>query len=187
MKLNDENFCLTCSAGFHYECINFDSDLEACCCPDEQSQLLIPTTGGEKNRYKSDEEVTDPKSTGRKRAADLYPINKDNPAPCEWQGLKFAGGGLYPIIGCINGVTLARHHGPDKDTLNNSLGNVHRICAHCHNRWHTLNDGVYKEAFGTSDWKEHDPNTRAAPEEIIANEAKWATKKKQTKIKGDTD
>jgi len=37
----------------------------------------------------------------------------------------------------------ARHHGPDKNTLNNEKGNVHRICHSCHNRWHTLNDEDY--------------------------------------------
>lgn len=53
------------------------------------------------------------------------------------------GGGEFPIQGCSDGVQLNRHHGPDKNTLNNEPGNVHRICAHCHNRWHAKNDPDY--------------------------------------------
>lgn len=56
---------------------------------------------------------------------------------------KNCGGGQKPIVGCLNGKQQARHHGPDKNTLNNEVGNVHRICHTCHNRWHTLNDDDY--------------------------------------------
>lgn len=98
-------------------------------------------------RLKDSELVRDPTSTGRKEAARLYPITPG--MVCEWAGLSRAGGGVVPIIGCLGTVLTgekgngAIHHGPDKATLNNSPGNVHRICTPCHNRWHTLNDDYY--------------------------------------------
>jgi hypothetical protein len=27
--------------------------------------------------------------------------------------------------------------------MNNDEGNVHRICSHCHNKWHAANDDDY--------------------------------------------
>jgi hypothetical protein len=52
------------------------------------------------------------------------------------------GGGPFPVtFGCDN-LQSHRHHGPDKNTMNNSDGNVHRICAVHHNNWHAQNDGV---------------------------------------------
>lgn len=96
---------------------------------------------GDLRTYKDDSALRDQQSTGRKRAARLYPLEAD--APCEWQMKKNCGGGNKPIVGCMNGVQQARHHGPDKNTLNNESGNVHRICHTCHNRWHTLNDDGY--------------------------------------------
>src|SRR5690606_19815102 len=103
-------------------------------------------------------EISDPLSTGRKRAAMLLPIMTG--MVCEWAGLKWAGGGVQPIVGC-RGNTLAefksnadrpegidsrgeRHHGPDKAVLNNAVGrNLHAICSECHPRWHELNDPSY--------------------------------------------
>jgi hypothetical protein len=80
---------------------------------------------------------------------------------CEWAGLKHAGGGVIPILGCRDN-TIAdvktneqaeeagvdevghRHHGPDKAVLNNAVGvNFHRVCSRCHNRWHAINDPFY--------------------------------------------
>jgi hypothetical protein len=61
--------------------------------------------------------------------------------------------------------------------------NLHRICDHCHNTWHALNDPEYGERpphtqpfipkgeLGV-DWFEHDPKTRATMEEILEAEAK---------------
>jgi len=92
-------------------------------------------------RTKPDAALTDQQSTGRKRAARIYPL--DRKQPCEWRGQPRKGGGLVPIQGCDDGLQLARHHGPDKNTLNNDEGNVHRICNHCHNRWHSKNDKNY--------------------------------------------
>lgn len=90
---------------------------------------------------KEPNEIKDRQSTGRKRAALLYPITPDS--PCEWQRLSNCGGGKHPIIGCANGRQQHRHHGPNKDTLQNGPGNVHRICDNCHNIWHSQNDEDY--------------------------------------------
>lgn len=164
--------CPSCGAGLHFEC-----ESDPCCCKND------PPVVGDfeedeprgKRRWSRDSTLKDQQSTGRKRAAVLYPIDKE--LPCEWQGLRFAGGGHFPIIGCINGRQRARHHGPDKNTLNNETGNVHRICNYCHNRWHARNDDGYEEkvariGFGRS----HDPITKATPEEIGKNEVEWAGK-----------
>ena len=104
-------------------------------------------------------EITDVKSTGRKRAAAIMPFLQGQ--VCGWANLKHAGGGVVPILGC-QGNTIAdvkttaearergadevghRHHGPDKNVLNNTPGmNLHGVCTVCHNRWHALNDPHY--------------------------------------------
>jgi hypothetical protein len=106
-----------------------------------------PGTGKRKRRNKRDAALRDQQSTGRKRAARLYPLDRD--AECEWAGSTSAGGGTNPIPGCgkrrntVKGKQQARHHGPDKNTLNNEPGNVHRICHSCHNAWHAVNDPDY--------------------------------------------
>ena len=88
------------------------------------------------------EEMKDPTSTGRKRAAEAAPITVG--MVCEWKQLKEAGGGPEPIKGCPGNPATDRHHGPDKSVLNNEVGiNLHRICSTCHNRWHTANDKYY--------------------------------------------
>lgn len=85
--------------------------------------------------------LKDQQSTGRKRAAKLYPLSRET--PCEWQLKARNGGGPYPIVGCLTGKQEARHHGPDKNVSNNEEGNVHRICHACHYQWHAANDGEY--------------------------------------------
>jgi hypothetical protein len=90
--------------------------------------------------------LKDPLSTGRKEAARLYPLYEDR--DCEWAYSEKAGGGKHPIKGCavrfgVPNKQVNRHHGPDKDTMNNDEGNVHRICSHCHNKWHAANDDDY--------------------------------------------
>lgn len=85
--------------------------------------------------------LKDQQSTGRKRAAKLYPLNREQ--DCDWKGRANCGGGSSPILGCITGRQQARHHGPDKTVSNNNEGNVHRICHYCHNRWHAANDPSY--------------------------------------------
>lgn len=118
--------------------------------------------------YKDASTSIDPKSTGRKRAARDYPIH--NGMPCEWRGLARAGGG-YSIVGCIEGIATHRHHGPNKDTLRNEPGNVHRICTKCHNRWHTRNDPGYN---WDGPWEPHDAATKATDKELMDSEIFWA-------------
>ncbi|MFG2268113.1 hypothetical protein [Streptomyces sp. NPDC048720] len=121
--------------------------------------------------YKDDSSLKDQQSTGRKRAARWFPIDKS--ALCEWAGKTNCGGGKHPITGCVGNLQQARHHGPDKNTLNNEKGNVHRICHTCHNRWHTLNDHDYV-------WnivhEKHDP-APASVDDFAANEKFWEGRK----------
>lgn len=191
-----------CHIGLHAECVApvQEDDLISCCCwvadtIEIRAELDDPVEVKEERTraLKESENVRDPLSTGRKRAAELYPITEG--MTCEWAELLYAGGGIEPIVGC-NGNTLsttkngaAIHHGPDKDTLNNAQGNTHRICTRCHNRWHTLNDQYYgkRPAGGTpfiplgGVFKEHDPETKAAPEQIANSEVYWATPIKKRK------
>lgn len=187
--------CFGCRNGFHNECSGFwTSDTDECGC----GGAVIFTASGEVKSsgdkdsaagsdldtgyvddgydgYKDIDNYKDPLSTGRKRAAVMYPI-----APgqvCEWAGLKFAGGGVVPIVGCVGRPASDRHHGPDKNTMNNAPGNVHRICDYCHNTWHGANDPHYGERpdhtlpfVPAGEYKEHDATTKATTEEIIAAE-----------------
>lgn len=121
---------------------------------------------------KDPEKITDPYSTGRKRAATQYPLFKTN--PCEWRGKKNCGGGLEPITGCINGLQQDRHHGPVKNPLRNEPGNVHRICKYCHNRWHENNNSIYDEEIYSKLLHTPEPATEL---ELLANEANWKLKR----------
>ncbi len=121
--------------------------------------------------YKDDSALRDQQSTGRKRAAKLYPLDPE--ADCDWKMRKNCGGGRDPIVGCVIGKQDARHHGPDKNTLNNEKGNVHRICHTCHNRWHTLNDEGYV-------WGDlYDPHApmEASVADVGLNEVFWDGRK----------
>lgn len=158
--------CVSCGVGFHEECGT------PCCCGQEAVIDDSERPERETNTYKRDSTLKDQQSTGRKRAARLYPL--DSTAPCEWRGLRYSGGGGSPIVGCASGLQQARHHGPDKNTLNNEEGNVHRICHRCHNRWHTKNDPGYE--WGDPG-KSHDPFTKATPEEILDSEFYWGRNK----------
>lgn len=99
-------------------------------------------------------QLTDPQSTGRKRAKEMYPIPQGQ--MCEWAGLENAGGGVVPIVGCIGYPASEIHHGPDKNTLNNAkasrgigdLENIHWVCSMCHNEWHAKNDPFYPKVDG---------------------------------------
>jgi hypothetical protein len=173
--------CLSCLAGFHYECEQPEevSDaLWACCCPPDKLESEV------RGPIKDNDAVTDVESTGRKRAAVAYPIEPGSTI-CEWAKLKFAGGGVNPIIGCNGNFATNRHHGPDKSTLNNERGNVHRICPTCHNRWHTVNDEHYGDRPPngnpflplTGSCKGHDGETQASVEEIFNNEMSWRGRK----------
>lgn len=112
-------------------------------------------------RTKRDAALKDQQSTGRKRAARMYPL--DRTLACEWKLKANCGGGLYPILGCFSGVQEARHHGPDKSTSNNEEGNVHRICYCCHNRWHAVNNPDY-------DWEKHNDYASHNPRDMTAEE-----------------
>lgn len=154
--------------------------------------------GSEGGATKAPDEITDVTSTGRKRAAMLAPILRG--MVCEWAGLRNAGGGAVPIVGCagnrlsdVKGGIPAEelvegniHHGPDKNTINNAPGtNLHRICPVCHNRWHAANDEHYHEKRPTAakpwvpsvPYFPHDPTTEATLDEMEAAEAWWATPK----------
>lgn len=161
MSTGDE-YCFLCRAGHCNECQQgwADSFTQDCCCG---GNLIFTATGEvkESGAVVSDSSIDtgyiedgyggakdigsykDPISTGRKRAAEMYPI--ETGMVCEWANLKFAGGGVVPIVGCIGRAATDRHHGPDKNTMNNALGNVHRICSYCHNTWHGVNDPHYGE------------------------------------------
>lgn len=169
--------CVSCGGGFHWEC----NENPCCCSQDSKIEELEDDDDdnrrGRKRRrgtttYKRDSNLKDQQSTGRKRAAVLFPL--DETAPCEWQGLSFAGGGRFPIVGCSSGTQQARHHGPDKNTLNNEEGNVHRICHRCHNRWHTKNDDGY---IWGDPGQPHDPVTKASLDQLVENEVYWSRNK----------
>lgn len=98
--------------------------------------------------------MKDPVSTGRKRAAVLYPIAGGQ--VCDWAYRKNAGGGIDPIIGCGGRPASHIHHGPDKSTLNNDASNISLVCEFCHNRWHVANDKYYgKRPDDNSTWIPH--------------------------------
>ncbi len=163
--------CPACGRGFHDECEKGCTN----CHPDvikiAKSLSNIGSGNGVGAPTKNPEDVKDKFSTGRKRAAQLYPLFKDK--PCDWQGQKNCGGGS-PIVGCINGMQQDRHHGPVKQVLRNEPGNVHRICKNCHARWHAINDPIYDE----DEWDktEHKPEPAEAVE-LLANEAYWRIKR----------
>lgn len=136
--------CISCARGFHDECIEPAHPENHCCCPPDrqegESLVTIETLPVGRPRKEDDEIST---SAGRKRAAVEYEI--DPTAACEWSGRANCGGGKEPIVGCIGNTQAHRHHGPIKHTAHNERGNVHRICARCHNTWHAKNDPIYSE------------------------------------------
>ena len=199
--------CWACVSGLHEECFDLTPIDDAgykCCCFDSKPGSDSDNWAKEIGRpVSAPADITDVLSAGRKRAAMLYPIFDG--MTCEWAGLKYAGGGVEPIIGC-NGNKLSSqkggngelvqgdvHHGPDKNTLANEPGNAHRICAFCHHRWHAANDKFYGERPKKEDgkidgtkpflpleeyvWSGHDNETQATDEEMAENEIYWASRK----------
>ena len=168
--------CPSCCATEHLFCTNPDIEEMVCCCislPPVDEPLVI---GGKERggQVKSEFDVTDVESTGRKRCAILFPLTDD--MICEWAKLKEAGGGVEPIIGCLGNKATNRHHGPDKNTLNNKPENVHRICTFCHNYWHARNDEFYGKRPGGTEpfiplgdhaWSGHNYESVASPEELV--------------------
>lgn len=138
--------CVSCRRGFHSSC-------SGCDCTHEQEVVVDderPSAKRQGRGYKRDAALKDQQSTGRKRAAKLYPLDRD--ADCEWANKAEAGGGVT-IQGCglREGTTVGKqlniHHGPDYNTLNNDPDNVHRICTMCHSAWHRANDPTKDEAY----------------------------------------
>ena len=184
--------CLYCCADEHIFCTNPDEVKLVCCCFNEHTSAvdeanIITATKERGGQVKGYDSVTDIESTGRKRAAILYPISEG--MICEWAGLLIAGGGVKPIVGCIGNLAKNIHHGPNKSTLANRPENTHRICTFCHNRWHSKNDEYYgsrptgSEPFiplADFQWTEHDSETKATPEQTVQNELDW----KLGKMKG---
>lgn len=206
--------CWPCVCGLHNECFEpslTENDDEAggvgwqCCCYSSREpdavQFVDGLRGGE---VAGVEELTSTLSTGRKRAAMVAPIFPG--MLCEWAGLRYAGGGVMPIVGC-RGNRIADvkrnadlpenadargelHHGPDKSTLNNAPGlNLHRICASCHKHWHALNDRYYGERPGPAEQflplpdagevHRHDYLTKATENELDQSEIWWGIRTEQ--------
>lgn len=185
-----QEICTPCVVGFHHECfyIELGGSDEAvaffvCCCSkdDTPTQTAKTNEGIFERALKEADQIKDPTSTGRKRAVLVKPIREGD--ICEWAGLKECGGGVVPIVGCRGNLATNVHHGPDKDTLNNELVNLHKICATCHNRWHTVNDPFYPKVRppgGTPfvpellEMLQHNSELMASEEEIVAHEKKWS-------------
>ena len=198
MNTGNREPCPACRSGFQNECHYAWDDNEWESCGEifftatgevKHTSITAGLDGDETGRQvdtgyiadgyeglKDISEYKDPISTGRKRAAEMYPITAG--MVCEWANLKKAGGGVLPIVGCIGRPATDRHHGPDKNTMNNAEGNVHRICSFCHNAWHGANDPFYGERPSPDkpfipvkgDLQAHDPITKATTEELLAAE-----------------
>lgn len=158
--------CAACGRGFHSECLTKCKK----CHPKESrtDEIVVERTSKPGPRKSKVTGLKDEKSTGRKRAAQLYPL--DTSLPCEWRGKKNCGGGRRPIIGCVAGNQKHRHHGPVKKTTRNEEGNVHRICHDCHVHWHEMNDLIYDEQQYNN--LPHDP-VPATAEELAMNVLSW--------------
>lgn len=194
-----DSVCFGCMVGFHEECIEATphekiAGFYVCCCWQEGD--VKPAAF--QRALKNSADLKDQQSTGRKRAVVVIESEGRglDGSICEWAQLRFAGGGVTPIIGCAgtilretkDGDSLPAgesprnvHHGPDKSTINNASGNLHVVCAHCHNRWHTLNDPHYgknrpeagKPFVPDGICLAHDPETQATPEELAFSDAYW--------------
>lgn len=208
--------CMACVVHLHHECyepVPVDSDGEQlwqCCCvanPDPDAQGFIDTEAAGPGRPMAGiDEITNVLSTGRKRAAMMAVIFPG--MLCDWAGLRYAGGGPHPIVGC-RGNRIAdvkknadlpenadargeRHHGPNKNVLDNSVGvNLHRVCASCHSHWHALNDKFYDDRpadpaaphYPREDVKsfKHDSDTMASEDDFALSEEWWGTRTEQRK------
>lgn len=215
------HMCLACAAGLYSECTNpeivvIDPEMALGVELEEPVEWIIPCAvrfssiepetavkvKGEIGRPLADpKDITDPRSTGRKRA--IIALPGQTGMLCQWAGLKWAGGGVQPIVGCAGnklaefkknedkpeGIDsrIERHHGPNKAVLDNSVGvNLHGICSDCHHRWHELNDPFYEGERPAAEFEwlpalpyySHDPHTKATDDERQSSEAWWAQGKK---------
>lgn len=165
--------CTLCVAGFPHPATQLCEAI-----PEDIEGAIKAAVMGRPPKDESD--MDDPESTGRKRAARALPTEILNTMICEWAMLKEAGGGVNPIRGCHGNRATDRHHGPDKNTLNNERGvNLHGICAYCHNEWHAKNDETYEGDRPSDDtpwlpvgeWKFHNPNgERMSIKEALSHE-----------------
>ena len=196
--------CWACVVGLHEECytptpMDETPEFDRCCCHDKKADDDAKAFVNDVGRPMSAPgDVKDVTSTGRKRAAMVAPIFSG--MLCEWAGLKYAGGGIQPMVGCRGNTIVDTkggtsehkqgdlHHGPDKNTLNNSVGvNLHRICVDCHHRWHGLNDKGYgkrpesgdEQFLPIVDYVKHDPDTIASEEDFELTEAWWRTRQEK--------
>lgn len=192
-----ETTCIYCASGQYSLCSRPQPTEDGYSIPCGWTVGDAPADKVKGGGLKEIDEMTDDTSAGRKRAAQLAPIMTG--MRCEWAGLKFAGGGVVPILGCLS-TTLAdaktqaqaqekgaddvghRHHGPDKAVLNNAVGaNLHRICSRCHNRWHAINDPFYASTrphvsqpfLPLSPYYAHDNDTVFTQREYEEAEAWW--------------
>ena len=177
-----ETPCPPCQMCEHIMCMAPDMDNHVCCCVAINAATPTVALDGRSGPQKDYGDITDVQSTGRKRCAVMYPI--EDGMICEWANLKHAGGGVTNIFGCLGNPATNRHHGPDKNTLNNTEGNVHRICSSCHNYWHGQNDRFYGDRpsgtepfipLGASQWTIHDKETSATVQEIILDQVRRKT------------
>jgi len=160
--MSDDNPCVYCVAGFPHplmpECESSDDDTE---------KAIKEAVNGRGRPQKEGSEFKDAESSGRKRAAELLPTETLKTMICEWALLKEAGGGKYPIKRCHGNVATDRHHGPDKNKLNNEKRvNLHAICSYCHNLWHAKNDETYigERPEDDSPWNPEEPFAPHNPE-----------------------
>src|SRR4051812_18379333 len=90
--------CLACATGLHEECMDpkltdedaVDEDWTECCCGTTATDREL-TAFGVGRPVMEPGDITDITSTGRRRAAMLYPVMEG--MMCQWARLRFAGGG----------------------------------------------------------------------------------------------
>jgi len=166
------NICWPCRRGQHNGCAGFVTLHLQCDCTHDtvapvpnsaigDSLGLEPTEPDSRTvtrRYKDDQSVTDPQSTGRKRAASLYPLidGNGNRLPCDLAGKKDALPNFMKvqIDGCgvrqgtLPGKAQSRHH-HDYNVMNNDRDNIGLLCHSCHNLIHAKNDPHKAEIYQT--------------------------------------
>lgn len=202
MSWASDAVCFACACGLPDECTNPQpipgDDLHFLPCSARFTSVDEPQQRKAGRPVAGPNDLGDDVSAGRKRAAMLAPIMTG--MLCEWAGLKHAGGGVIPILGCRDNTIAEakttedahelganeaghRHHGPDKAVLNNAVGtNLHRVCSRCHNRWHAINDPFYlpvrphvsKPYVPLEEYFLHDSLTTFTGAEYDAAEAWWA-------------
>jgi hypothetical protein len=134
--------CINCAADYPSDYCLWLPEGKPCKDLEEESTEVL-TLSFDLEETVEPKEMKDPVSTGRKRAAVMYPIKPGQ--VCEWAFRKNCGGGPIRIIGCAGRPAVNLHHGIDKSTLNNDRENMSIICTYCHNRFHAANDKFWVE------------------------------------------